>query len=253
MLHAGEVLGFTLWQNAAIPAFSFLPLASSDVRLPPSDEPALLRRSASGRKNVVEKRTGGRSAPITVNSLVRTREYLTGREVERLMAAARKGSRWGHRDATMILIGYRHGLRASELCDLQWSQVELSTGRLHVRRAKNGSPSVHIRCQVRDTRSAAPTARAGAIVARLHDRTRANASLPDDRPLMSPRPVGDISLPLGADASAQSDDSGRHPPKLTELTITQTNVQVESIDPDLFKVPQGVALRKVPPLPQKPR
>ena len=59
------------------------------------------------------------------------------------MAAARKGSRWGHRDATMILIGYRHGLRASELCDLSWSQVELSTGRLHVRRAKNGSPSVH--------------------------------------------------------------------------------------------------------------
>jgi type 1 fimbriae regulatory protein FimB/type 1 fimbriae regulatory protein FimE len=43
----------------------------------------------------------------------------------------------------MILIGYRHGLRASELCDLQWSQVELATGRLHVRRAKNGSPSVH--------------------------------------------------------------------------------------------------------------
>jgi type 1 fimbriae regulatory protein FimB/type 1 fimbriae regulatory protein FimE len=35
------------------------------------------------------------------------------------MSAARKGSRWGHRDATMILIGYRHGLRASELCDLQ--------------------------------------------------------------------------------------------------------------------------------------
>jgi type 1 fimbriae regulatory protein FimE len=59
------------------------------------------------------------------------------------MAAARKSSRYGHRDATMILIGYRHGLRASELCDLQWSQVELSTGRLHVRRTKNGSPSVH--------------------------------------------------------------------------------------------------------------
>jgi integrase len=57
------------------------------------------------------------------------------------MAAARKSSRYGHRDATMILIGYRHGLRASELCDLQWSQVELTTGRLHVRRAKNGSPS----------------------------------------------------------------------------------------------------------------
>jgi len=83
------------------------------------------------------------ATPNTVNSSVRTREYLTEAEIERLMAAARKSSRYGHRDATMILIGYRHGLRASELCDLQWSQVELATGRLHVRRAKNGSPSVH--------------------------------------------------------------------------------------------------------------
>jgi integrase len=82
-------------------------------------------------------------APNTVSSSVRTSEYLTGAEIEQLIAAARKGSRWGHRDATMILIGYRHGLRASELCDLQWHQVELATGRLHVRRAKNGSPSVH--------------------------------------------------------------------------------------------------------------
>jgi integrase len=89
-------------------------------------------------------RAVGRTAPNIVNSSVaRTREYLTGREIERLMAAARKSSRYGHRDATMILIGYRHGLRASELCDLQWSQVELNTGRLHVRRAKNGSASVH--------------------------------------------------------------------------------------------------------------
>ena len=57
--------------------------------------------------------------------------------------AARKRGRYGHRDATMILIGYRHGLRASELCDLQWHQVELNAGRLHVRRSKRGTPSVH--------------------------------------------------------------------------------------------------------------
>jgi hypothetical protein len=79
--------------------------------------------------------------PTIVNSSVR--KYLTEREVERLIEAARKGSRWGHRDATMILVAYRHGLRASELCDLEWHQVELDAGRLHVRRAKNGSPSVH--------------------------------------------------------------------------------------------------------------
>jgi type 1 fimbriae regulatory protein FimE len=90
----------------------------------------------------VEIATIDDATPSTVNSLVvRTREYLTEREIERLMAAARKSSRYGHRDAIMILIGYRHGLRASELCDLQWSQP--SVGRLHVRRVKNGSPSVH--------------------------------------------------------------------------------------------------------------
>jgi hypothetical protein len=59
------------------------------------------------------------------------------------MAAARKSGRYGHRDATMILIAFRHGLRAFELCDLQWHQVELAAGRLHVRRVKSGTPSVH--------------------------------------------------------------------------------------------------------------
>ena len=84
------------------------------------------------------------SAPNTVNSSVaRTREYLTANEVEDPMATARKSSRYGHRDASMILIAYRHGLRASEICDLQWHQVELNAGRLHVRRTKRGTPSVH--------------------------------------------------------------------------------------------------------------
>jgi integrase len=79
------------------------------------------------------------STPTIVNSSVeRTREYLTGNEIEKLMEVARKSSRYGHRDATMILIAYRHGLRASEVCDLQWHQVELNLGRLHVRRSKRG-------------------------------------------------------------------------------------------------------------------
>src|SRR5262245_1154469 len=59
------------------------------------------------------------------------------------MDCARKYGRYGHRDATMILVAYRHGLRASEVCDLQWQQIELSEGRLHVDRVKNGIPSVH--------------------------------------------------------------------------------------------------------------
>jgi integrase len=96
-----------------------------------------------GWRQIVQIRAVGGKTPNAVNSRVRPREYLTVSEVERLMAAARKRGRYGHRDATMILIAFRHGLRASELCDLHWHQVELPAGRLHVRRAKSGSPSVH--------------------------------------------------------------------------------------------------------------
>jgi site-specific recombinase XerD len=87
-------------------------------------------------------------APRTLTVSVRmgrepaTRKYLTEAEVDRLMSAAGR-NRHGHRDRTMILIAYRHGFRASELCDLEWHQIELDAGRLHVRRLKNGTPSVH--------------------------------------------------------------------------------------------------------------
>jgi integrase len=76
------------------------------------------------------------------NADLRTREHLTEGEVERLMQAAKR-NRWGHRDATMILVANRHGLRASELVDLRWDQVGFRTGNLHVRRVKKGTPSTH--------------------------------------------------------------------------------------------------------------
>jgi type 1 fimbriae regulatory protein FimE len=60
-----------------------------------------------------------------------------------LMERAGKRGRYGHRDATMILIAYRHGLRASEVCALRWDQFDFTGGLLHVRRLKNGTPSVH--------------------------------------------------------------------------------------------------------------
>jgi len=76
------------------------------------------------------------------NSELRAREYLTDAEINRLITAA-GDNRHGHRDATMILIAYRHGLRASELVALRWDAIDFSHGRLHVNRAKNGSPAVH--------------------------------------------------------------------------------------------------------------
>jgi integrase len=78
-----------------------------------------------------EKRTVGRRS----NAELRTREHLTRAEVDKLIEAA-KNNRQGHRDATMILIAYRHGLRASEVCDLRWDQVDFSGATLHVRRVK---------------------------------------------------------------------------------------------------------------------
>jgi type 1 fimbriae regulatory protein FimB/type 1 fimbriae regulatory protein FimE len=68
------------------------------------------------------------------------RSILTEDEVERLMETA-KGHRWGHRDATMILVAYRHGLRASSR--LRWDQIEFRSATLHVRRVKQGTPSTH--------------------------------------------------------------------------------------------------------------
>jgi len=77
------------------------------------------------------------------NTDMRSREYLLPAEIEKLIKAAKAG-RWGHRDATLVLVAYRHGLRAVEACELEWSQVEFGrSAALHVRRAKGGKPAVH--------------------------------------------------------------------------------------------------------------
>ncbi len=82
--------------------------------------------------------------PIRPNNKdVRTREYLTEQEVDMLMDAARKTGRHGHRDATLILLAYRHGLRVSELVSMRWDQIDLKQGLLHVNRVKNGMASTH--------------------------------------------------------------------------------------------------------------
>src|SRR5690348_281459 len=76
------------------------------------------------------------------NGDIRTREHLTTDEVERLIEAA-KTNRYGHRDALMVLLAFRHGLRAGEVVDLRWDQVDFKTASLPVRRLKNGTPSTH--------------------------------------------------------------------------------------------------------------
>ena len=93
-----------------------------------------------------------RTAPETVkrrqfrkprNADVRSREFLTPDEVERLMKAARSTGRHRHRDATIILLGYRHALRVSELTRLRWDAVDLAQGTVYVRRLKGSTDSTH--------------------------------------------------------------------------------------------------------------
>ena len=99
---------------------------------------------AKPRLQLVAPTTENRTVTPTrlPNAELRSREYLTDAEVGRLMKAA-ASNRWGHRDATMILVCYRHGFRASELVDLRWDQIDFNAGTMAVRRAKKGTPSTH--------------------------------------------------------------------------------------------------------------
>jgi integrase len=71
------------------------------------------------------------------------RQWLTEAEIDRLMTTARKNGRYGQRDAMMVLLAYRHGLRASELVRLQWQDIDWERGLIHCRRVKNGTNTDH--------------------------------------------------------------------------------------------------------------
>lgn len=106
-----------------------------------------LSRLRHANRTVRARRTSIGAARATprrpANTELRAREYLTAGEVRRLIKAA-SGGRHGQRDAAMILLGYRHGLRPSEIAKLQWSQVKFGRNAiLNVRRVKRGKPSAH--------------------------------------------------------------------------------------------------------------
>lgn len=85
-----------------------------------------------------------RKVPLRLkNTDYRSREYLTENEVDQLIEAAGRVGRHGHRDATLIMLSYRHGLRVTELVSLRWDQVDLKQGLMHINRLKHGNASVH--------------------------------------------------------------------------------------------------------------
>ena len=99
-----------------------------------------LRPDRARRPNIENGRV---PPPRKKNADVRPREYLLPDEINRLLATAKTLGRHGHRDHTLILLAYRHGLRVSELIALRWDMVDLKQGLLHVTRLKNGVDSTH--------------------------------------------------------------------------------------------------------------
>lgn len=83
------------------------------------------------------------STPPPKKPSTREREYLRPSEIQSLMHAAKKVGRHGVRDAAIILLMYRHGLRTAELVALKWSQIDLVEGYIEVRRVKHGHDSIH--------------------------------------------------------------------------------------------------------------
>lgn len=84
-----------------------------------------------------------RSPPPVKFVSEREREYLRPSEVEAMLKAAHSFGRHGLRDAAIILVMFRHGLRTAELVALKWSQVDLSGGYIEIRRVKHGHDSTH--------------------------------------------------------------------------------------------------------------
>jgi type 1 fimbriae regulatory protein FimB/type 1 fimbriae regulatory protein FimE len=96
------------------------------------------------RRRVAPNAVSGKVAPPRrrPNQDTRTREYLTPGEIETLLDSAASG-RYGHRDRTLLLVMYRHGLRVSEAISLRWEMFDLKAGLLSVQRLKQGVPSTH--------------------------------------------------------------------------------------------------------------
>jgi type 1 fimbriae regulatory protein FimE len=71
------------------------------------------------------------------------REYLRPDEIDAMVQAARQSGRHRVRDAAIILLMFRHGLRTAELVALRWQQVDLKAGYLDVHRVKHGHHAKH--------------------------------------------------------------------------------------------------------------
>lgn len=77
------------------------------------------------------------------NEAYRSREYLEADEVYTLIEAAGKRGRHKERDRCLLLLMFRHGLRAQEAANLKWDAVMLKSKVLCVNRLKGSKSGNH--------------------------------------------------------------------------------------------------------------
>jgi type 1 fimbriae regulatory protein FimB/type 1 fimbriae regulatory protein FimE len=93
-------------------------------------------KPSTSEKPTVSRRKG------KTNLDYRSQEYLDEAQIAQLVATAGK-NRNPDRDRLLILMGFHHALRVSELVGLRWQQLSLEKATIHINRAKNGIPGIH--------------------------------------------------------------------------------------------------------------
>lgn len=100
-------------------------------------------RNLAARRGASPSTVNGKVAPPRRRPDTRPRKHLVPTEVAALLKAARKSGRYGLRDEVAVMLAYRHGLRATELVALQWTQLDLKGATVTVNRAKGGMVTQH--------------------------------------------------------------------------------------------------------------
>jgi integrase len=72
------------------------------------------------------------------------RKHVTPEEFEKIRTAARKQGRFPVRDALLITMMFRHGLRISEAVSLVWDDITFGTTcTVHINRKKGSNSDAH--------------------------------------------------------------------------------------------------------------
>ena len=101
--------------------------------------------SKHNRNKSSRKKTGQRNSHANRKKLYThsSKQALNPQQVERLIDAAMHSPRSGIRDAALIMLAYRHGLKVSELINLKWEHIDFENQSILVSRLRNGRETLH--------------------------------------------------------------------------------------------------------------